>query len=126
MKDKWTIQISAAALQGAAENRQRYHQQRAAWWAGEQSKAEKTLREKGIDIREYQQTGGARMQAILDPDLANRLSECQGKVKHHSTQSQMFVEWSRFFAAMPDSHSLDVEQQDFAFFHVGEEAPENG
>lgn len=118
----YTITVDSRILAGGARRLAGYHTERLSWWEDEMAAAEAQLKEHGLTIQEYQQTGGARLQAQLDPGLAQRLQECQQKVASHRAARDDYQSWAIFFAHEPEQER-PVNAADFRYFDLGQTIP---
>jgi hypothetical protein len=122
LRTEWNHQVPANDLITTCNQRSLYHSGRKQVWMDQKAEAEKALRETGIDIREYEQTGGQGAQAVLDPTLARRFAECQSKIKQHHAAANEYARWASFLAAHEGTVQLDAA--DHAYFQAKPEEAE--
>ena len=114
-RSEWTFTYQAPRLMEASKARKEYHEKRLEFWTREKKKAEKEVRDHGIDFRDYPVTGGSRLEAVIDPSLAKRYTESERKLKKHKAGIEEYDRFERAFA----KHSSEVYQldiDDMAFF----------
>jgi len=114
----WVYAYSSRAVGKAAELMLAHHTQRLEHWEGRKDACEREMRESGIEFREFQQTGGARLDVVIDAELQKRYQEIQAKVGHHASLTAEFMGWARVLIAQPD-HDIYLDHDDVLFFKVG-------
>jgi hypothetical protein len=105
-------QISSAAL---LENA--YHKERVTWWKAEQEVAIKKAKEAGVEVREYDYTGGKGVQVVLDPSLASRLHECAQKITSHQKAADEFQIQSACYGSQAD-RTYELHPDDVIYFRL--------
>ena len=118
---EWTVQKLVDELVAAADERCSYHTKRLDWWEGERDEANDRIRESGVQVREYAQTGGNRHEVVIDPTLAKRLSECERKITHHRALSDEYAQWWSMLKKATGSFELDHDDWQFFFGLRGDE-----
>ncbi len=114
-RSEWVFMYTAAQVAEAADAQHDYHTERMLYWRAERAKAEDDLREHGIEIVHHQVTGGSQSQALLDPEKAKWLQQCQSKMESHQAQAQKFAEWVNTLEAAVGKE-LGLHQDDVAYF----------
>jgi hypothetical protein len=114
-RNDWRVQVSSAKLAAQSQQRAQYHEQRLTWWKDEEAKAREAIRDSGVEYREQQVTGGERFEAIIDPSLSRRLSECGQKINNHRSGADEYLRWAAFLAAM-NGVALTLSREDFHYF----------
>lgn len=89
-RSSWTFPYRANAISRAAAKQAAFHRERETHYIGEAERLEATLREKGIELREQQVTGGAQFSAVVDPDLARQLGEARNRRDGHNRSARLF------------------------------------
>ncbi len=121
-RNEWKFQFSGDELLNASTEKVTYHTERLNWWGAELASSETALRERGVEFREYQQTGGSRLETVLDPDLSRRVSECRSKIDHHREMLRDFTMYVNLFdrnrETMFPLSSHDVRH--FGFFRIAD------
>lgn len=114
---EWTFQFSAGELHEATHARRVHHENRLEFWRSELEKADTALRARGVEFRDVPMTGGSRVDTVLDPQLAARVSECRSKVAEHTAKRVTFVRWEALFkrSAM---RTFDLTVGDVEFFDL--------
>jgi hypothetical protein len=95
----WTFQYGAEVLGEAAKARQQHHEARLLFWETTKAVAETELRDSGISLRDYEVSGGKRIEAVVDPSLSNRYSEATERVDSHYFKLGEYDRYIRAFAA---------------------------
>ena len=122
LRKEWKFEYSAAVLLDKTVQRITYHEQRLAFWKGEEATADKRAKA-SAQFKEYPITGGTRTELVLDPTEQARLDECRRRLNHHR-------EWLRGYAAFQDvfqqnlGSQLVLDVDDIVYFTRGEGDPE--
>jgi hypothetical protein len=109
-RNEHVFQFSGEQIAAAARAEHKYHRDRGQWWKSEQERAIAAAKEKGVEVREYDVTGGKSLQIVLDPSLDKRLSVCANKINSHWAAADRFkieadcyvTQGSRTFELHPD------------------------
>lgn len=115
LRRQWRFAYQAGKLVQPADGKREHHQFRARWWQGELEKAEKDLRQHGVEFREYQVTGGTQVNPVLDPTRQARVQECRQKVKDHEALADEYAIYARAFELNPGAE-LELDAEDVKFF----------
>jgi hypothetical protein len=89
-RSTWKFPFGITDVRDAANVKASYHREREEYWALDVTEAEKELREKGVDLREFEATGGKQFQAVIDPARAQRLSEAKAKRDSHKAKAEQY------------------------------------
>lgn len=89
-RNEHLFQFTGKQIGEAAAAEYDYHRDRAAWWKLEQDEAIQKAKAAGVEVREYDFTGGKGVQVVLDPSLVSRLSECASKIASHKKAADDF------------------------------------
>jgi len=100
-RHQWSFEFNATELADAADRKIAHHTERLGWWNTEADAAEAQLRATGVEFREYSQTGGSRLDVVIDPGLSKRLSECKQKIEHHRDRLDEFTTYKAMFERDP-------------------------
>jgi len=84
------FQFTGKQISAAAWCEYTYHDGRLTYWKEAQELAIKKAKDAGVDIREYDVTGGKRVEMVIDPTLTTRLNECASKVQSHRAAADKF------------------------------------
>lgn len=114
-RHEWTFHYKALDVAAAASERAAYHSLRERTWLDTLDQAERDLREKGVDFRDREVTGGNRIEAVVDPELSNRVNECRQKVEHHRRKGEEYQAYAVVLGAHPDDQ-LHLAVDDVQFF----------
>lgn len=98
LRTTWDFTYATADVLAAAEQRVMHHKSRRDWWEQEMKAAEMKLKEKGFEYREEQQSLGAQVVIVGDPQLANRASHCRRKIDEHQRNAERYESWVRALA----------------------------
>lgn len=121
LRDEWRFQFKVGDVHEAAKAERDYHNGRADWWKGERTEAERNLREHGIDVKHFEITGGTQAQAQLDPSLAQRLTQSEGKMRGHQKSAQEFDRWAIALSKRQADDTIDLDKADFDYFFPAHE-----
>ena len=81
--------------------------------------AEAGLVDKGFEYRERRNSLGEELVVVGDPELANRVKQCQRSVSRHKENKQLFETWSRVLGSQVKQDSkatLLMKYDDVKFF----------
>lgn len=115
-RHEWILKRSAAILGGAAENKIRYHQERLEFWEKELETAEQQLREFGVEFKDFEVTGGKRLEPKVDRGLLNRYEEALNKKDEHEASLRQYKMYARAFEAEQPDKQFEVDIDDLKFF----------
>lgn len=111
------FQFNGKQIADAATVERDYHRERLAWWQAEQEKATALAKEKGVETREYDVTGGKRVDIILDPNVQTRLTECSNKIYAHRMAADRFqIEAAAYGTQTERVYQLDPD--DVIYFRL--------
>jgi len=114
--------MPVSKLKDASQERADFHRTRAAEWQVTYDAALEELKSQGIDVRQYDITGGQRVELVGDPSLLNRVNEAQGKVKSHGADAEKFDRWARAFMVTLEQpagdFSLPLNADDLEYFNL--------
>jgi predicted ATPase len=123
-RNEWLFRYTVADLLGASRERLAYHEQRRDWWNGEYKAAAAKAKDAGVEVREYQVTGGMNAQMVIDPGLQARINECSQKRETHRKRAEEFAQWVAVLESQAPSTPFDVTMDDALFFGVAKQEPE--
>lgn len=115
-REDWTFQYQAETVRTAAQQKVGQHQERLDFWTLERDKAEAELREKGLEFREHDMTGGRQVQAVLDPERQAHLNRCTNKIDSHKRELADYELWVR--ALGTKRGVLELTLDDIRFFEL--------
>lgn len=95
----WTFQYGAEVLLEAAKAKQEYHEARLLFWETAKAAAEVELRASGISLRDYEVSGGKRIEAQIDRALENRFNEVTERATSHQFRMGEYERYIRAFTA---------------------------
>ena len=122
-RHEWEFSYDCEIVGAAAKKKRLWHETREKYWLDQTEKAKTELKEKGIEIRDYDpdsfytsnksQTSG--MQITVDPSLKRRYDDCRTKVLEHQGKIR---EYTAFEAALINNtgKSIILNVDDINFF----------
>ena len=122
-RNTWYFTAQSDSLRDMCEQRVSHHMERLAWWREERRMADFSLRERGIDIREYAVSGGDRVEVVIDPTLTKRISECEAKIRQHLARCEEYAMW-RDIIEGNGTRSYEFDHDDWTFFFAPTETDE--
>ena len=103
-----TFQFTGEQISKAAEAEYVYHDDRADWWEEAYATAIVDAKAKGVQIREYDVTGGKRADIIIDPSVQGRVTESQMKRQSHRKRADDFqIEAATYGSQSDRMYELD-------------------
>lgn len=111
----WTFQYGADVLGEAAKEKREHHEARLLFWETTKAIAEAELRETGISLKDYEVSGGKRIEAIVDQSISNRYNEATERVSSHQFRMDEYARYIRAFAAS-GSKVFELTVDDMNFF----------
>jgi hypothetical protein len=121
LRNEWTFQYRAGDIAKAAEERRDYHEERRSWWERERQDVLAELKRAGLEVTEYEVTGGARHDVQFDPKLTKRLSEAGSKISHHKRAAEQFAMFATVLAAH-SRETLELHPDDVDYFGLARAA----
>lgn len=103
MRRDWTVAYNASEIADAAAQKATHHRARADHYTDIASSLEADLRERGVELRTTPMSGGERMTAVLDNDLASQLATARGAAAQHQG-------WLNEYAALRDMMARAAER----------------
>lgn len=98
----WTFQFAAETLEAAAEKKTGHHDARLLFWEEALKIAEIDLKEKGVDIREYEVSGGKSIDFVMDPGLKSRYNKSSERIDYHRHRIADYARYYRAFELSPN------------------------
>lgn len=123
-RNDWFFDYSVGDVAYAAGQKANYHEGRKRWWGGERQSVVEQIRATGVEVREFEITGGKDAQVVIDPTLSKRLSECQMKIAEHERKAEEYGSWQIVLEGQNPAHPLELDHQDVLFFGLAEEPTE--
>ena len=118
------FQFSAKEIEKAAATECEYHTFRTTFWKVEQEKAIEKAKAAGIELREYDVTGGKNVEVVLDSSITNRLSQCSTKIRAHQESADRFmIEAAAYFSQ--GDRIFEVDPDDVVYFRLAGGARED-
>ena len=112
------FQFNGKQISEAAKAESDYHKIRAAWWQIAQDAAIKKAKEAGVEVRDYNISGGGkRVQVVLDPTVDGRLSECGNKIIEHRKAADQFWIESATYGTQPE-RVYELHPDDVVYFRL--------
>ena len=103
----------------AAKERLKHHKAREDCWTQEYNKAQAQLKKKGFEYRERSSSHEPHVQIVGDPELAQRVVECRGKIVEHRQHQKHYETWVRALkvkASRQPKEDLELAINDVMFF----------
>lgn len=116
-RNEHLFQFTGKQIGDAAKAEHDYHSGRLEWWKKDQEVAIAKAKESGVEVREYDGTGGKRVDMVLDPTLQSRLSECANKINSHRTAADKFQIESACYGTQPE-RSYELHPDDVIYFRL--------
>jgi hypothetical protein len=116
-RNEHVFQFTGAQIAAAARAEHDYHRERVQWWKSEQERAIGAAKEKGVEVREYDVTGGKSLQIVLDPSLDMRLSVCANKINSHRAAADRFQIEADCYATQ-GSRTFELHPDDAVYFRL--------
>src|SRR5216117_3578670 len=92
-RSEWLFVYPVEKVLRAAKIKLAYHEQRGEFWRGEREKAVTAIKGAGLEVREYEVTGGKETQVVLDLALQGRLNICSQKIREHVGKVKEYRQW---------------------------------
>jgi hypothetical protein len=89
-RDKHEFQFTGKQIGDAAKAEYEYHGNRVIFWKKEQRDAIDKAKALGLEVSEYQVTGGVHAQMVINPTLQARINECANKIQTHQRAADAF------------------------------------
>lgn len=115
MRNKWIIPLTPGEVAAAAGKKAEHHRSRWQFWQAEIDKADRDLREKGVEMREMPVTGGQRIQPMFDPQRVARVEECRGKINEHEKKALEYEAYVRFLE-LQGTGLVELDVDDITYF----------
>ena len=115
----WTFPYDQSDLERASKKQATFHRSRQAYYVGEATRLEALLREKGIELREQQVTGGPQFSAVVDADLGKQLGEARTRRDSHERSARVFEAYAGTFlkGSIGTIRHLTIADVDFFALH---------
>lgn len=113
-----TFQFTAGAIAKGAAAEAKYHEERATWWSNEYEQIATEAKEKGVEIRHFEVTGGKRAQLSIDARLSNRLEEAGRKRSEHQAQAERYKVEAAAYGSQPESLSYGLDGDDVMYWRL--------
>lgn len=104
MRDNWEFAFDIDTLIDAAIDKVDWHGNKLEYYKSETEKAEKDLRENGVEVRESLNLRNTystqqNLNIVVDPQKQHHLEACQAKVREHQEKLHEYETWVRAFEA---------------------------
>jgi DNA-binding LytR/AlgR family response regulator len=116
-RNEHLFQFTGQQISDAAKAEHDYHNDRLAFWKAEQDSAVAKAKEAGVEVREYDITGGKNVQVVLDPTLTNRLTDCANKINSHRSAADRFQIESAVYATQ-GGRTYELQPDDVLYFRL--------
>lgn len=129
LRHEWSFSYSAVALRDAAIRQRTYREERIAVWEAKKAEVMKQIRESGISVDESvadqlydngakyisNTMSGRSPRITIDSTLQQDLSECVGKIRHHTEMRNQYDSWAQMLTANSTA-TLALHLEDWMFF----------
>jgi hypothetical protein len=112
---EWVFEYSAEEVLKGARTKLHHHRERSAYWESERALYEMQMKEKGITFRDYEVTGGHRVEAVVNDELGNRYAEARTKLSHHREKVDEYELWCRALEPL-GMKTLELMVSDIRYF----------
>jgi hypothetical protein len=116
-RNEHLFQFTGKQISEAATAESTYHNERVTWWKAQQGAAIKKAKEAGVEVREYDYTGGKGVQVVLDPSLVSRLHDCATKITSHKKASDDFQIQAACYGSQLE-RSYELHPDDVIYFRL--------
>lgn len=117
LRNKHTFQFSGSQLSKHASFEAEHHAKRAAWWNTEYEKALAHAKELGVQVREYDVTGGKRAEVCLDPSVSTRINEAAQKRMDHQKRAETLALEAEAYDTQKD-RVFELDSDDVQHFRL--------
>ena len=117
-RNEHLFQFTAKAISEAPATEAQYHQTRLDWWKIEQGKTTAKAQEAGIEVREFDVTGGKKVEVVIDHTITMRLSECASKIDNHRRWADRFRIEADAYGTQPPGREYDLDPDDVVYFRL--------
>lgn len=121
-RDGFRFLYESAKLKEACQLRSLYHRDRQDYYTEQAATLEAKLREKGIELREQQVTGGPQFNAVLDPEISKELQLARQKRDWHRQEAELYEAYSGAFGSSTTTYWLTID--DVRYFGIYKERDE--
>lgn len=112
-----TFQFTGLQISQAAKNEAEHRLARAAWWDAEYTKAVAKARELGVQVEEYDVTGGKRAQIVINTEVQTRITEAMNKRNDHQKQAERLLIAAQSYGTQKD-RAYELDAEDIQFFRL--------
>jgi hypothetical protein len=123
-RNEHTFQFTGEQIGNAAKAEYDYHRERLVWWRKEQEAAIEKAKSAGVDVREYEHTGGKSVQMVFDPALTARIDECSRKINSHRAAADRFQIEGSAYSTQP-GRTYELHPDDVVYFRLAGGARED-
>lgn len=109
-------------LKEACQLRSLYHRNRQDFYIEQAATLEAKLREKGVELREQQMTGGPSFAAVVDAEISTELQKARQKRDWHRQEAELYEAYSGAFGSSTTTYWLTID--DVRYFGIYKEKDE--
>ena len=117
MRDKHTFHFKGSQIASCAAKEADYHEERRTWWDGEYEKAVARAKDAGVQVNEYNVTGGKQAQVVIDPSATARIAESYQKRESHRQSADRFRIEAAAYATQSD-RVYECDPSDVVYFRL--------
>ncbi len=116
-RNEHLFQFTGKQISDAAGAECIYHKDRTVWWKREQETAIAAAKSTGVEVREFDITGGKNVQIVLDATLNSRLTECANKINSHRNAADKFQIEAACYGTQAE-RSYELHPDDVIYFRL--------
>lgn len=117
-RNRHKFKYKASVLKVACDEKVKYHEGRLSFWKDEQKKAAAKAKDAGVEIREYEVTGGVNVDVVVDPSVVNRLNECKNKIRRHQEKIEEYTQEAAAYGSQPPGTLYTLDPEDVVHFGI--------
>jgi hypothetical protein len=123
-RNEHTFQFTGDQIAKAAKAECDYHKERLVYWQQEQEKAIGEAKKAGVEIKEYDVTGGKQVNVVIDTSVQMRLSTCAAKIASHRQVADRLQIEAAAYATQP-ARAYELHPDDVVYFRLAGGARED-
>lgn len=116
-RNEHLFQFTGKQISEAARAECEYHTKCAIWWKAEQERAILKAKSAGVEVREYEYTGGKGVQVVLDPTVDSRLHKCAQKITAHQKAADDFQIQAACYGTQTE-RTYELHPDDVIYFRL--------
>lgn len=124
-REGWRVRVPAQTLLECCKERIAHHAAKVEYWKKEHAKAEENLRANGVKLVNVPdsmsnslKTTTFAVHASLDQEMANRLSQCENRVKANTLAMERFTSFKAMMSYGKGDDAFDLTVDDVLYFNL--------